>query len=104
MALIPKVVGTLSCVLLMLLVGLTGCTIGKGPSRPISDASISIAVQAKLIRDHASHFPRIYVDTEHGVVNLSGVVKTDSQRTQAEYLASQVDGVVKVNNNLQVQN
>ena len=104
MALIPKVVGTLSCVLLMLLGGLTGCTIGKGPSRPISDASISVAVQAKLIRDHASHFPRIYVDTEHGVVNLSGVVKTDSQRTQAEYLASQVDGVVKVNNNLQVQN
>ena len=104
MALIPKVVGILSCVLLMLLGGLTGCTIGKGPSRPISDASISVAVQAKLIRDHASHFPRIFVDTEHGVVNLSGVVKTDSQRTQAEHLASQVDGVVKVNNNLQVQN
>ena len=104
MALIPKFVGTLSCVLLMLLGGLTGCTIGKGPTRPISDASISIAVQAKLVRDHASHFPRINVETERGVVNLSGVVKTDSQRTQAEYLASQVDGVVKVNNNLQVQN
>ena len=104
MALIPKVVGTLSCVLLMLLGSLAGCTIGKGPTRPISDASISVAVQAKLIRDHASHFPRINVETDHGVVNLSGVVKTDSQRDQAEYLASQVDGVVKVNNNLQVQN
>jgi osmotically-inducible protein OsmY len=104
MALIPKVIGALSCVLVMLLGGLTGCTIGKGPTRPISDASISIAVQAKLIRDHSSHFPRIYVDTEHGVVNLSGVVKTDSQRDQAEHLASQVEGVVKVNNNLQVQN
>ena len=104
MALISKVVGTLSCVLLMLLGGLTGCTIGKGPSRPISDASISIAVQAKLVRDHASHFPRINVETERGVVNLSGVVKTDSQRIQAEHLASQVEGVVKVNNNLQIQN
>jgi hypothetical protein len=41
MALIPKVVGTLSCVLLMLLGGLNGCT----TSRPITDASISIAVQ-----------------------------------------------------------
>jgi osmotically-inducible protein OsmY len=102
MALIPKVFGILPCVLLMLLGGLTGCT--KGPTRPISDASISIAVQAKLIRDHSSHFPRINVETEHGVVNLTGVVKTDSQRTQAEYLASQVDGVVKVNNNLQIQN
>ena len=102
MALIPKVVGTLS--LLMLLGGLNGCTTGKGSSRPISDASISIAVQAKLVRDHASHFPRINVETEHGVVNLTGVVKTDSQRTQAEYLASQVDGVVKVNNDLEIQN
>ena len=82
MATIPKVFGTLSCVLLMLLGGLTGCTIGKGRSRPISDASISIAVQVKLVRDHASHFPRINVVTERGVVNLSGVVKTDSQRTQ----------------------
>jgi osmotically-inducible protein OsmY len=104
MALIPKVVGTLSCVLLMLLGGFNGCTTGKGSSRPISDASISIAVQAKLVRDHASHFPRINVETEHGVVNLSGIVKTDSQRDQAEHLASQVEGVVKVNNNLQIQN
>lgn len=104
MALIPKVVCTLLCVSFVVLVGLTGCTIGKGPSRPISDASISVAVQAKLIRDHASHFPRINVETEHGVVSLSGVVKTDSQRTQAEHLASQVDGVVKVNNNLEIQN
>ena len=104
MALNPKVIGTLSCVLFMLLEGLYGCTMGKGTSRPISDASISIAVQAKLIRDHASHFPRINVDTERGVVNLSGVVKTDSQRTQAEHLANQIEGVVKVNNNLEVQN
>lgn len=104
MALIPKVVGTLSCISFVLLGGLNGCTIGKGPTCPISDASISVAVQAKLIRDHASHFPRINVETEHGVVNLSGVVKTDLQRTQAEHLASQVDGVVKVNNNLQIQN
>jgi len=104
MALIPKVVGTLLCVLPMLLGGLNGCTTGKGSSRPISDASISIAVQAKLVRDHASHFPRINVETEHGVVKLSGIVKTDSQRTQAEHLASQVNGVVKVNNNLEIQN
>ena len=103
MALIAKVVGALSCVSIILLVSLNGC-IGKGPTRPISDASISVAVQAKLIRDHASHFPRINVDTENGVVNLSGVVKTDVQRAQAEHLASQVDGVVKVNNNLQIQN
>jgi len=85
--------------LLVVLGGITGCT----TSRPFADASISIAVQAKLVRDHASHFPRINVETEHGVVSLSGVVKTDSQRTQAEHLASQVDGVVKVNNNLQIQ-
>jgi len=49
-------------------------------------------------------FPRIDVDTERGVVNLSRVVETEVQRAQASRLAKQVEGVVRVNNNLQVQN
>jgi hypothetical protein len=41
---------------------------------------------------------------EHGVVNLSRVVETAEQRARAERLAHQVEGVVRVNNNLQIQN
>ena len=103
---LTKVVGVLSCSLLTFPVALTGCQsiTGKTASEMMSDASISTAVQAKLTSDRLSNFPHIDVDTERGVVNLSGVVETEAQRTQALRLAKQVEGVVRVNNNLQVQN
>ncbi len=106
MCILPKFGGIfLSCVSLVLLGALAGCqsTTGKTAGQTMSDASISTAVQTKLTSDRVSNFPRIDVDTERGVVNLSGIVETDAQRTRAERLAHQVDGVVKVNNNLQIQ-
>lgn len=91
--------------MLTFLVTLTGCqsTTGKTAGQTMSDASISTAVQTMLTKDRLSNFSRIDVDTERGVVNLSGVVQTEEQRARAERLAHQVDGVVRVNNNLQVQ-
>ena len=62
------------------------------------------SVQTKLTSDRLANFPRIDVDTERGVVSLNGIVETAAQRAQAERLAHQVMGVVKVNNNLQIQN
>jgi translation initiation factor IF-1 len=107
MFLIPKFAGVvLSCTVLVILGALGGCqsTTGKTAGQTMSDASITTAVQTKLTRDRLSNFPRIDVDTERGVVNLSGVVETEAQRAQAERLAHQVEGVVRVNNNLQIQN
>jgi hyperosmotically inducible protein len=107
MSFIPKFIGVvLSCAVLALLGALSGCqsTTGKTAGQTMSDASITTAVQTKLTRDRLSNFPRIDVDTERGVVNLSGVVETEAQRVQAERLAHQVEGVVRVNNNLQIQN
>ena len=94
-----------SCAIFALMGTLNGCqsTTGKTAGQTMSDASISSAVQTKLTSDRLSNFPRIDVDTERGVVNLSGVVETEVQRTRAERLAHQVEGVVKVNNNLQIQ-
>ncbi len=106
MSSIPKVRVVVSCAIFALVVTLSGCqsTTGKTAGQTMSDASISSAVQTKLTSDRLSNFPRIDVDTERGVVNLSGVVETEAQRTQAGRLAHQVEGVVKVNNNLQIQN
>ena len=103
---LSKLVGVISCTFLTFLVALTGCqsTTGKTAGETISDASISTAVQTKLTSDRLSNFPRINVETERGVVNLSGVVETEAQRAHAASLAQQVKGVVKVNNNLQIQN
>ena len=96
----------LSCAFFVLVGALTGCEslTGKTAGQTMSDASITTAVQTKLTKDHLSNFPRIDVDTERGVVNLSGIVETTAQRDQAERLARQVEGVVRVTNNLQIQN
>lgn len=90
----------------VVLAGLVGCqsTTGKTAGQAMSDASISTAVQAKLTSDRVSNFARVDVDTERGVVNLSGVVQSAEQKARAEELARQVDGVKRVNNNLQIQN
>jgi hyperosmotically inducible periplasmic protein len=93
----------MSCVSFVLLIAGCQSTTGKTAGQTINDASISTAVQMKLSRDRLSNFPRIDVDTERGVVNLSGVVETEAQRVQAARLAQQVEGVVKVNNNLEIQ-
>lgn len=85
--------------------GLIGCQsmTGKTAGETVSDASISTAVQSKLTADRVSNFTRVDVDTERGTVNLSGVVQSAEQKARASELARQVNGVKKVNNNLQVQ-
>jgi hyperosmotically inducible protein len=89
-----------------LLIGVQGCqsTTGKTAKQTMNDASISTAVQAKLTGDRLSNFARVDVDTERGVVSLNGVVPSAEQRARAEELTRQVSGVVRVNNNLQIQN
>jgi hyperosmotically inducible periplasmic protein len=103
---ISKIVGTISCVSFSLMMALTGCqsTTGKTAGQTMSDASITVAVQKKLTSDRFSNFTRIDVDTERGVVNLSGIVQTEEQRMRMGRLANEVAGVLKVNNNLQIQN
>jgi len=89
------------------LVGLSGCesTTGKSTRQTVNDASITAAVQTKLEKDDQfAYIPRMKVDTERGVVNLSGIVQTEEQRMRMGRLANEVAGVVKVNNNLQIQN
>jgi osmotically-inducible protein OsmY len=89
----------------ILSVAVVGCqsTTGKTAGETVSDATISTKVQAKLTSDRMSNFTRVDVDTERGVVNLSGVVDSADQKARAAELARQVEGVKRVNNNLQVQ-
>lgn len=90
---------------LLLLIGLAGCqsATGKPAGQTMNDASISTAVQTKLTSDRMSNFTRVDVDTERGVVHLSGIVLSAEQKARAEALARQVEGVKQVNNRLQIQ-
>ena len=84
---------------------LTACAsmTGKTAGQTIDDATVTASVQGKLTSDKASNFSRIDVDTNRSVVTLNGVVRTVEEKSRAEDLARQVDGVTKVNNNLQIQ-
>jgi hyperosmotically inducible protein len=92
-------------VVVLAIMGLVGCQsmTGKTTGETVSDASISTAVQSKLTADRVSNFTRVDVDTERGVVSLTGVVQSADQKAHAAELARQVNGVKKVNNNLQIQ-
>lgn len=78
-------------------------TTGKTASQIMSDASVTAAVQRKLTADRKANFTRVDVDTDQGVVQLSGVVHTSEQKVRAGELAKQVTGVRRVENNLRVQ-
>ena len=85
--------------------GLGACqsTTGKTAGQTMTDSKITASVQSKLTADRVSNFARVDVDTERGVVNLSGVVPSVEQKSRAEELTRQVNGVTRINNNLQVQ-
>jgi hyperosmotically inducible protein len=75
---------------------------GRTAGRNVDDAALTASVNAALVGDKPSNFTRIDVDTTSGVVSLNGTVESPEQRSRAEQLASRVDGVKRVVNNLQV--
>ena len=78
---------------------MTGRTVGQN----IDDATLTGSVKTKLAGDKISSLARVDVDSTGGVVSLNGVVESADQRARAQELASQVSGVKKLINNLQVQ-
>jgi hyperosmotically inducible protein len=79
---------------------MTGRTAGQN----VDDSAVTAAVKTKLAGDKLSSLTRIDVDTVRGTVSLNGVVESAEQKSRAQELASQVSGVNKVINNLQIQN
>jgi hyperosmotically inducible protein len=69
----------------------------------ITDATITAKVKAALISDTVVKARDIDVDTIDGVVTLTGIVETDSEKRQAETLARGCEGVRAVRNQLEVR-
>jgi osmotically-inducible protein OsmY len=86
----------------VLLMASCQATTGRSAGRNVDDAALTASVNAALVADKPSNFTRIDVDTTNGVVALNGTVETAEQRARAEQLARRVDGVKRVQNNLQV--
>lgn len=71
-------------------------------SDKVKDAAITTAVNAKLAQDKGLSALRIDVDTVNGRVSLRGTAPDAAARERATTLASAVDGVVSVDNQLVV--
>jgi osmotically-inducible protein OsmY len=67
-----------------------------------TDAAIEQDVQTALTRDPFVDRYEITVDAIGGVVNLDGAVDSYFEKSQADDIASRVDGVLAVDNNLTV--
>jgi hyperosmotically inducible periplasmic protein len=67
-----------------------------------NDSNITATVKTKLADDPAINALTVKVETSHGQVTLSGKVALAGQKTEAEKVASQVDGVKSVVNQIQV--
>jgi osmotically-inducible protein OsmY len=89
----------------MLAVGVSGCQAMTGETlgEHIDDTTITTTVKAKLAAEKGATLARVQVDTDRGVVQLSGVVETAADRAKAEQIARGVGGVRSVRNNLQAQ-
>lgn len=74
----------------------------KDATPVVADAGITAAVKTRLLADPDVAGLRIDVDTKGKVVTLTGTVKAAAQIAEAEKIARETPGVVRVINNLKV--
>lgn len=69
----------------------------------MDDAAITTSIKTRLIADKDTKARQINVETSRGVVQLNGFVDSATAKSEAERIASGVDGVTSVENKLQVR-
>ena len=80
----------------------SACRTTQNPGEQISDQAITAQVKTKLAVERFSNIVNVSVDVTNGVVTLAGEVPNEEVRREAEAEARSVEGVKRVNNNLQV--
>jgi osmotically-inducible protein OsmY len=85
-------------------------TIAKTPATPdatigdkIDDASITAQVKSSLLSHHSTSALKTSVSTTDGVVTLSGIAKNDAEKSLVTKLATDINGVTSVINNMTVE-
>jgi len=77
--------------------------LGAGIARAdVDDAWLTSKVKLALLTSQDVHGTHIDVDVDHGIVTLSGRVRSDGERDRAESIARRMSGVRSVRNDLQV--
>ncbi len=83
---------------------LQSCKSNQSTKSQINDAGITSSLKTKYIGDPDVKAFDISVNTDEGVVYLTGRVDTQAQKDEAERLAWNTDGVKQVVNNIKVGN
>jgi hyperosmotically inducible periplasmic protein len=71
-------------------------------SQALDDSTVTAKVKTKLATDSETSAIKIGVETNQGVVTLSGEVPTDTEKQKAEQLARNTEGVKQVVNNIKI--
>ena len=84
-------------------------TVAKSPAVPaatlgdkIDDASITAEVKSSLMSHHSTSALHTAVTTTDGVVTLAGIAKNDAERSLVTKLATDINGVTSVINNMTI--
>ena len=92
---------TATVAFLLLIAGCQAMT-GETAGQNIDDGTLTTYVKTALAGERVNTLTRVGVETNNGIVVLTGEVETATERSRAGTVASQVKGVKRVVNNLQV--
>ena len=88
------------------LIVMPGCAVTRGQETTgayVNDTAITAAVKTKFVENKEVDASSISVETMNGTVMLSGFAKNATEKSTAEALARQVDGVKAVKNQITVR-
>ena len=83
--------------------GCAGTATRQSTGEYVDDASITAKVKAALIKDEVVKAMQVDVTTFKGNVQLSGFVDTAEQKARAAQVASTIENVTNVTNNITVK-
>jgi osmotically-inducible protein OsmY len=78
-------------------------TRGKDSPGPVGDTAITTRIKSAYVKDKLVRAKSIRVDTEKGVVRLTGKARSKAEADRAEEIAKNTKGVVSVKNDIEVQ-
>jgi hyperosmotically inducible protein len=81
----------------------TGPTKDSDTSSFMDDAVITTRIKVEYAKDDLVKATRISVNTDKGVVRLSGVASSQAEADKAETIAKNTQGVVSVKNEIKVE-
>jgi len=84
--------------------GITGChTEGRSAGTYVDDRMVASRVKGALNKEPVYKFPDVDATSFNGTVQLNGFVSTQDQKQRAGEIASHVEGVRQVVNNITLQ-